>query len=186
MIKFDIVEFYASISDELLNRPISFARSITTIIDSFINIIHHSRKSLLFGKTSARVKKGNNFLFDFTMGPYNGAEICELVGLYLLNRLSTVIDKISVGLCRDDGLAAISNTNGPKLDRNRKDIIAYYSRKKDFQSQSKQILSKQVFKILPSTLWQRNTFLFERPTIHNPTSTPFLTTHLQLSNSCLK
>ena len=49
-IKFDIVEFYPSISEELLNRSISFARSITTINDSVI--IHHSRKSLLSTKHS--------------------------------------------------------------------------------------------------------------------------------------
>ena len=60
------------------------------------------------------------------MGSYDGAEICELVGLYLLNQLSTVIDKSSVGLYRDDGLAAINNANGPKLDRIRKDIIALF------------------------------------------------------------
>ena len=34
-------------NSELLNRSISFASSITTISDSVINIIHHSRKSLL-------------------------------------------------------------------------------------------------------------------------------------------
>ena len=60
------------------------------------------------------------------MRSYDAAEICELVGLYLLNQLSTVIDKSSVGLYRDDGLAAINNANGPKLDRIRKDIIALF------------------------------------------------------------
>ena len=60
------------------------------------------------------------------MGSYDGAEICELVGLYLLNQLSTVIDKSSVGLYRDDGLAAINNANGPELDRIRKDIIPLF------------------------------------------------------------
>ena len=140
-LKFDIVEFYPSISEKLLNRSISFARSITTISGSVINIIYHSRKALFFEKTSAWVKKRNNSLFDVTMGSYDGAEICGLVGLYLLNRLSTVIDKSSVGLYRDDGLAAINNANGPKLDRIRK-ILLHYSRKKDFQSPSKQILSK--------------------------------------------
>ena len=43
-----------------LNRSISFARSITTISDSVINIIHLSRKSFLFYKISAWLKKGNN------------------------------------------------------------------------------------------------------------------------------
>ena len=81
-IKFDIVEFCPSISEELLNRfARSFARSITTISESVINIIHHSRKSLFLKRTSVMVKKGNNSLFDVTMGFYDGAEICELVGL---------------------------------------------------------------------------------------------------------
>ena len=30
------------------------------------------------------IKKGDNPYFDVTMGSYDGAEICELVGLYLL------------------------------------------------------------------------------------------------------
>ena len=96
-IKFDIVEFYPLILEELLNHSILFARSITTISDSGINIINHSRKSLPFDKTSSQVKKKNNCLFDVMMGSYGGAEICELIGLHLLNRLSTVIDKSGVG-----------------------------------------------------------------------------------------
>ena len=96
--KFESVELHPSISEELLHRSISFARSITSISDSVINIIHHSRKSLLFDKTSVWVKKGNDSLFDVTIGSYDGTDIFELVGLYLLNRLSTVIDKSSVGL----------------------------------------------------------------------------------------
>ena len=59
------------------------------------------------------------------MGSYDGAEICELGGLYLLNQLSTVVDKSSVGLYRDNGLAAKNNANGPKLDRIRKDIALF-------------------------------------------------------------
>ena len=64
-IKFDIAEFYSSISEELLHHSISFSRSITTISNSRmkrgINIINHSRQSLLFSKTSAFV-----CLLDFT------------------------------------------------------------------------------------------------------------------------
>ena len=59
------------------------------------------------------------------MGSCDGAKICELVGLYLLNRLSTAIDKSGIGLYRDDGLAAINNGNSPKLDRIRKAIVHY-------------------------------------------------------------
>ena len=51
-----------------LNRSISFARSITTISDSLINIIHLSRKSFLFYKISAWLKKGNNSLSELLLG----------------------------------------------------------------------------------------------------------------------
>ena len=78
------------------------------------------------------------------MGSYDGAEICELVGLYLLNRLSTVIDKSSVDLYRDDGLVAINNTNAPKLDRIRKNISKLF-KEEGLSITSKQILSKQIF-----------------------------------------
>ena len=62
------------------------------------------------------------------MGSYDGVEIRELVGLYFLNQLSTVIDKSSVALYRDGGLAVINNANSPKLDRIRKDIIALFKK----------------------------------------------------------
>ena len=93
-IKFDIVEFYPSISEELLNRSISFA----SINVSLINITNYSRKYLLFEKTSTWVKKENNSLFDITMGFYGRAKIHEVAGLLFLNRLCTVIDKSVVGL----------------------------------------------------------------------------------------
>ena len=65
-------------------------------------------------------------MFDVIMRSYDGANICEPVWLYLLNRLSSVIYKSGVGIYKDDGLAAINNTNGPKLDRFRKDFIALF------------------------------------------------------------
>ena len=42
------------------------------------------------------------------MGSYNGVEICELVGLHLLEELTNTIPKESVGLYRDDGVASPS------------------------------------------------------------------------------
>ena len=50
------------------------------------------------------------------MRSYDGNKICELVGIYLLNRLSTVIDKSGVALYRDNGPVAINNAYTPKLD----------------------------------------------------------------------
>ena len=56
--------------------------------------------------------KKNNSEFDVTMGSYDGAEICELVGLFLLHELSTIIPKDLTGLYRDDGLAILQNSSG--------------------------------------------------------------------------
>ena len=74
----------------------------------------------------AWIKKGDDTLFDVTMGSFDGAEICELVGLYLLDKLSSLIGRKNVGLYRDDGLAAINSSSGPVLDKMRKNIIALF------------------------------------------------------------
>ena len=38
------------------------------------------------------------------MESYDGAEVCELAGLFMLNELSKKFDKDNIGLYRDDGL----------------------------------------------------------------------------------
>lgn len=60
------------------------------------------------------------------MGSFDGAEVCELVGLYMLNKLGNVVRNKNIGLYRDDGLAVIENANGPKMDRIRKSIIKIF------------------------------------------------------------
>ena len=53
--------------------------------EKFIKMIYHVRKSLLFDKDNAWVQQDNPE-FDVTMGSYDSAEeLCELVGLYLLD-----------------------------------------------------------------------------------------------------
>ena len=54
------------------------------------------------------------------------AEVCELVGLYLLNKIKPLLGSISVGLYRDDGLGLVHKANGTKVDRLRKDIISLF------------------------------------------------------------
>ena len=64
------------------------------------------------------------------MGSYDGAEICELVGLYLLEELTNIIPKESVGLYRDDGLAILPNTSGPETERLKKKIRKLFKNNK--------------------------------------------------------
>ena len=94
--------------------------------DNAINLLKLARKSLLFNKDETWLKKGDDTLFDITMGSFDGAEICELVGLYLLDKLSSLIGRENVGLYRDDGLAAINSSSGSVLDKMRKNIIALF------------------------------------------------------------
>ena len=115
--KFDIENFYPTISEDLLERALKFACSFTTIPTATIDeIIKHCRKSLLFSQNNAWVKIDIS-QFDITMGSYDGAEICKLLGLYLLNKLANIIRKESVGLCRDDGLTILPNTSGPEKQK---------------------------------------------------------------------
>ena len=57
------------------------------------------------------------------MESYDGAEICELVCLYLLDKLLKILDKSDGGLYKDDGYAAVNNSNGPLMDKLRQNII---------------------------------------------------------------
>ena len=56
------------------------------------------------------------------MGAFDGAEICELVGTYLLSILAEKYPKEDIGLYRDDGLAVFKNKSGPQLERIKKDF----------------------------------------------------------------
>ena len=48
-------------------------------------------------------------MFDDTMGSYDGAETCELIGAYMLSLIAPKF-KNEVGLYRDDGLAICKAT----------------------------------------------------------------------------
>ena len=60
------------------------------------------------------------------MGSYDGAEVCELVGLYILPILQEKLGNPNIGLHRDDGLGAMHNLNARAADRQRKDITEIF------------------------------------------------------------
>ena len=76
-ISFDIVDFYPSISENLLDQALSWASNLAIITKDEISIIKHARKSVLFNDGKPWTKKDSNSLFHVTMGSYDGAEICE-------------------------------------------------------------------------------------------------------------
>ena len=72
------------------------------------------------------VKREGNEDFDVTIGCCDGAEVFELVGFYLLNKLSKIVNKESFGLYGDDGLAVLQNLSGPQTKRKRKAIMTVF------------------------------------------------------------
>ena len=126
-LKFDIMDFYPSTTVDLLSSAINFAREFAPVNDDIINIIMHCRKSLLFCENNTWVKK-SGAQFDVATGSFDGAEICELVGLFLQYQLSDLFGKEYVGLYRDDGLAVLQNTPGPKADKVRKVVVQFFQK----------------------------------------------------------
>ena len=51
------------------------------------------------------------------MGRYDGAELCELVGLYLLDLLTKEFAKQNIGLYRDDGLSCFQDMSEPDSEK---------------------------------------------------------------------
>ena len=77
----------------------------------------------MFHDNEPWIKKDSNDDFDVTMGSYDGAEVCELAGLFMLIELSKIFDEDNIGLYRDDGLSVFKNNNGHQNDKVRKEMI---------------------------------------------------------------
>ena len=60
------------------------------------------------------------------MGVYARAEVCELVGIYLLYELSKLYEKKDIGLYRDDGLGVFKNKSGSESEKIKKSIQAIF------------------------------------------------------------
>ena len=71
-------------------------------------------------------KKDSNSCFDVTMGSFEGAKICELIGIYIQSILAKITSKNDMGLYRDDGLIVLKNKNGQQTDRARKKIVKIF------------------------------------------------------------
>ena len=143
---FDIVEFYPSISQDLLNKALDFASIYDKITAEERNIIIQAKNSLLTNKQQQWQKKSCS-TFDVTMGSFDGAETCELVGGFLLSQLQTKFgDKIV--LYRDDGLAVTDTT--PRMTENIKKEICRIFKKHGLQITIE--ANKQVINFLDVTL----------------------------------
>ena len=72
------------------------------------------------------MKKLGNENFDVPMGCYDGAELCELVGSFILNNLTSIVNKSDIGSYRDDGLEIFYNVSKPRIERKKKAIVKVF------------------------------------------------------------
>ena len=89
--------------------------------------MYHGRKSLLFSNEKLWMKRGGT-LFDVTMCAYDGAEVCELVGIFMLNKISEKYNKNDLSLYRDNGLAVFKNISGPESEGIKKNFQSLFKK----------------------------------------------------------
>ena len=78
----------ANLSMELLLKVLTYAKALVNINDEEIDIIIHSRKSLLFNNTYIWMKKNGDPNFNVSMENFDGTELCKLVRLYIVRNCS--------------------------------------------------------------------------------------------------
>ena len=53
-------------------------------------------------------------------GCCDAADVCELVGIFFLRKLSNTIDKYSICLCCDDGRGVFEKLSGSQIEQRKK------------------------------------------------------------------
>ena len=81
------------------------------------------KKTLLFNNNEPCVKKTGEEVFEVSMGCDDGAEVCELVGTYILNKLKNVGNKENIELYRYDGLGIFQNISKTEIEKKKKQIL---------------------------------------------------------------
>ena len=62
--------------------------------------------------------------FDVTIGCHDDAEICELVGTFIFDKIGPIMqEQNNIWLDRDDSLGILRNLSRPNIERKKKDII---------------------------------------------------------------
>jgi len=110
-----------------VEKALQFASKYVNISSDEKDIIIQAKNSLLFNNNNkAWCKINSDSRFDVTMGSYDGAETCELVGLFLLSELQHEYGNC-IGLCRDDGLGAF-NESPRNIELIKKGICQIFAR----------------------------------------------------------
>ena len=111
----------------LLDQALEWATNYVDITPQQKKIIHQASQSFLYFGGQPWVKKGDDN-FDIGMGAYHGAQACEVVGLFIMSRLTEIPDMKAI-IYRDDVLATTSATarQQEKMKQKIVSVFAEYS-----------------------------------------------------------
>ena len=93
-------------------------------------------KIVIFNNQQTWIKKEESGLFDVTMGAFDGAEVCELVGNFLLYEISKKYDQQNVGLYCNDGLKNVKKSKRSTIRENEKKKFGKSSTRTNLKSPS--------------------------------------------------
>jgi hypothetical protein len=113
--------------EKLSDHALSWASSLANISKDENLIIKHAGKSFLFnnGKPSVSWVKKPQVCF-YAIGSYDSVELCEPIGLFILNHLGKTFGNNNISLYRDDGFAIIRNKSAHLADKSRNDFHKYF------------------------------------------------------------
>ena len=117
-------ELYPSITEKLLSKALDFASKYQKISKHERDIILFAKRSLLFSDDCPWEKESACNQFDVTMGSFDGAETCELVGCYILSLLTERYSR-NIGLYRDAGLAAF-NGKPHEIEKTKRELCKIF------------------------------------------------------------
>ena len=120
----DIVDFYPSITIELFEKTLAFAKQFVNITNLEERVLRNARKSVLYYNDDVWIKKTG--LFDVTMGAFDGAQISDLVGLYILHEIKKQIPELQFALYRDDGIGYHKKCRPQFIDKIRKKLYKVF------------------------------------------------------------
>ena len=126
-IQCDITNFYPSISENLMKKALVWAANYTYLSELAIEVIMHSRRTVLFDGKHTWCKRDNP-KFDIGQGSFDGAESSELIGLFMIDQVVNVhevLPKDHFGLYRDD-ILGVDSGGGPKIERDKKKIVKIF------------------------------------------------------------
>ena len=98
-------------------------KEMVVVTEKDRRIFFASCKSFLYSGGEPWVKKGEDN-FDVGMGAFQGAQVCEAVGLYVLSQLKAV-DDLECILCRDDG-SGVTRSSPQVQERIRQQVKAIF------------------------------------------------------------